>query len=616
MPIELRGHDTRVVLPDHGGGIRRLVFGEDREIPFLMPALVGEHFFTGAWPLPQDAIDYEPMSAPSWFDQTSETTAVWHQPETPYTHVKSRVEYQLVGPGTVEARFETRSHAQSYPHGYVGLFWTTLVPAGGQRGFHVIVAHNAGEHRWHYFQGGGDSWSPRANTILGPSALPAAHSTEHPPCYFLAESKLRFSLPVQVGRWGELYYSLELDSADVAFTNVLLGTAVGGPSWDVYWRLRPGECRTVRCRLTAGRWPGWEAVAQRYRSWDGCIDPDFTLRSARRDARQDLAMPERAEVGRGSALALSEKLFRARGRELLKRLGLSDRCSVGCFGGTSQNAGLDDGLSQDHMWGPYLTFLLTEEDCRLHAERLRRALEDMPEEVDGVKWIGYEDPCPRKTGVWEITSFLHMLTGLDARPKTDREWLPHLSRESFLGRRWIEQLFEAGQGRVFHDPGKQFTEVWRHWTAYVPPDIHRALLARSLFRAWNAGPEYNLQRIHKRGDRAAFDLCLARFAEEVIELAFCWNESFVPPLKWRFAHFRRLPICPAAVRRGLDSLWLTGDADERIDICRRLVDSVKLLMNDLYHVTSGPGDPLCAFAHEIHASVEDDEVKRHTRLDW
>jgi hypothetical protein len=421
MPIELRGHNTRVILPEQGAGIRRLVLGEGGEIPFLMPALTGEHFFTGVWPPPQGAIDYEAMSAPSWASQTSETTAVWHQPETPYTQVETRVEYGLVGQGTVEARFETRSHAQSYPHGYVGLFWTTLVPAGGQRGFHVMVAHDAGGRRWHYFQGGGDSWSPRANTVLGPSLLPAAHSAEHPLYYFLAKSELRFSLPVQVGRWGRLYYSVELDSADVAFTNVLLATAVGGPSWDVYWSLRPGESRIVRCRLTVGEWSGWKAVAERYRSWHGCLSPDFTLRSAKRDARQDFATPEQAEPACGSALALSEKLFRERGSELLRRLGLSDRCSVGCFGGTSQNAGLDDGLSQDHLWGPYLTFLLTQEDWRLHADRFRRALEEMPDEVDGVRWVGYEGPCPRKTGVWEITSFLQMFTGLDARPRRDRD---------------------------------------------------------------------------------------------------------------------------------------------------------------------------------------------------
>ncbi len=68
-------------------------------------------------------------------------------------------------------------------------------------------------------------------------------------------------------------------------------------------------------------------------------------------------------------------------------------------------------------------------------------------------------------------------------------------------------MFDAGQGEAFHDPGKAFSERWRHWTGYPPPDVHRALLARSLFRVWNAGPEYNLARALRRGDGLAFAQC-------------------------------------------------------------------------------------------------------------
>ena len=197
-------------------------------------------------------------------------------------------------------------------------------------------------------------------------------------------------------------------------------------------------------------------------------------------------------------MALSRRLFEQRGRPILTQLGLLDRCSVGCIGGTSQNAGLDDETSHDHVWGPYLTFLLAEDAWCEHHQRLEEAVREMPDEVDGRRWIGYEGPEPRKTAVWQMDAFLHMLTGLDRRPESDREWLEHLCRASFLGGRWTERLYDAGQGEIFHDPDKQFTERWRHWTAYVPPDIQRALLARALFRVWNAGPEYNLRRTAAR----------------------------------------------------------------------------------------------------------------------
>jgi hypothetical protein len=444
----------------------------------------------------------------------------------------------------------------------------------------------------------------------------AAHSPGHPPTYFFAESIYRFSLPIQVARWKELYYSIELDSLDIAFTDVLLGTAVGGPSWDVYWRLRPGESKSILCRLTVRPWIGWEAVEERYRSWHGCIDTSFVIEPAGYGTFQTFRLPDPFEIAPDSGLALSKKLFETRGRKLLERLNLLDRCSVGCFGGTSQNAILDDRFSRDHIWGPYLTFLLRKKDWEQHHNRLKEAIQEMPDEVDGVEWIGYDGPSPRKTDVWEIDSFLQMLTGFEARPETDREWLPYINRMGFLGRRWTERLFDAGQGEVFHDPGKQFIQLWRHWTAYVPPDIHRALLARSLFRVWNAGPEYNLKRTQARRDRIAFNLCFSRFIDEVLELAFCWNEQFVPQFKWRAALFRRLPICPGTIREGIESLWETSDSEVRLNTAEVIVNSIKMLMKDLYYLTPGLKEPLSTFAHAIHDTIEDVEVKRRTSLDW
>jgi hypothetical protein len=615
MQVTLHGHDTRVVLASESSGIRELVVGEGIEIPFLFPPLTCEHFFTGAWPPPKDEVGFEPLYAGGVVKRTSPTRATWHQPTTSYSRIETTIHYEIADRGTVEARIEARSHAASYPLGYVGLFWAMMAPPGGQRGIHLLMPAGRGKAEWRYFQGGGDSWAARANGVLGPAMATPARAQGHPARYYLTETPDRFALPIQVGRWRDLYYSLEVDSPDVAFADVLLGTAIGGASWDLYWCLRPGESRSLRCRVTVGPWSGWKAIEDRYRAWEGCLDPKFAVTPLSSKTQQPFAVPHVEALPADSGLALSEKLFQAQGRALLQRLKLLDRCSVGCFGGTSQNAGLDDAQSRDHVWGPYLTFLLQEKDWPEHGPRLKQALEGMPDRVDGVEWRGYEGPLPRKTDVHEIGAFLRVLTGMGARPETNREWLPHVSAAGFLGRRRTERLFDAGQGKVFHDPGMQFTDLWRHWTGYVPPDIHRALLARSLFRVWNAGPEYNLARARARGDAPAFALAAARFAEEVLELAFCWNERFVPQAKWRVAHLRRLPICPTAVRDGLEALTV-APAEEQMKAAADIVHSVKLLMKDLYHVPTGLGQPLCFFAHAAHAQIEDEVVKQQTELEW
>jgi hypothetical protein len=341
--------------------------------------------------------------------------------------------------------------------------------------------------------------------------------------------------------------------------------------------------------------------------------------------QQPFARPDPVQVVPGSGLALSKRLFETRGKDLLAGLNLLDRCSVGCIGGMSQNACLDDDVSKDHNWGPYLSFFLSQDDWEVHHARLKQAIQEMPDEVDGVRWRGGATGA-RKTDVWETSAFLQDLTGFDMRPETAQQW--------------------------------------QHWGAYVPPDIHRALLARSLWRVWNVGPNYNLERAQARGDSLTFDLCLARFVEEVLELAFCWNESFVPFFKWRAAHFKRLPICPEPVRTGIerlserpgmsttgvvssaDPVIPSGGAslcpgveeslgrrerslerpprddtpavkllcnnlgmDAKIKIAKTIVTSIKWLVKDLYHLDTDLEAPLFVFSHVMHETIEDPEIK-------
>ena len=315
-------------------------------------------------------------------------------------------------------------------------------------------------------------------------------------------------------------------------------------------------------------------------------------------------------------LEYSRRLFETHGRAFLERLGLLDVCSVACVGGTSQNAGVDDTVSRDHMWGPYLTFLLPDPAWRVHGRRLKRALKRLPDRVEDVEWRGYDGPEPRRTNVHEIFGFLYGLTGYKALPRHAVDWLPHLHAQSFLGRRWSERLFDAGQGAVFHDPDDQFGDLWRSFVRYPPPDIQRALLARSLFRAWNAGPEYNLTRAWQRGDSPTYAQCRSRFVDEVVEAAFCWNGSYVPAFKWRLAHFHRLPDCPAAVREGVASLAVHPPTEDVLAVADTVVQGIKHFVSERFSVSAPPDEPLSAYAHAIHAGIGSRTIREATALDW
>lgn len=313
-------------------------------------------------------------------------------------------------------------------------------------------------------------------------------------------------------------------------------------------------------------------------------------------------------------LELSRRLFEQRGRPLLQQLGLLDVCAVGCFGGTSQNAGLDDDWSRDHMWGPYLTFVLKDETCDAHFAELEKAIARMPDEVEGVCWIGYDGPEPRRTGVRETHALLRLLTGLDRPVDSEEDWIPLIERNGFLGRRWTEQLFDAGQGAVFHGPW--FEEMWRDWTKFVPLNVKLALISRSAFRIWNAGPDYNLRRLIARQDPVGVHLCTSRFVDEVMELGFTLSDRFTPSFKWRSAHFQRLSVYSIHTREAVARLIEVKDEEEILSIAGSIESEIKSVLRSMLSIRCGRNAPLSMYAHAIKRKIRNKRVKEMTNLDW
>jgi len=119
-----------------------------------------------------------------------------------------------------------------------------------------------------------------------------------------------------------------------------------------------------------------------------------------------------------------------------------------------------------------------------------------------------------------------------------------------------------------------------------------------------------------RDDKQAFSLCSNRYINEVLELAFSWNEQFIPFFKWRVTHFRCLPICPATIREGVEQLSKTITPEASIDIAITISQSIKMLMKDLYHLDTELNKPLSLFSHSMRDSIEDEKVKEYASLDW
>jgi hypothetical protein len=189
-----------------------------------------------------------------------------------------------------------------------------------------------------------------------------------------------------------------------------------------------------------------------------------------------------------------------------------------------------------------------------------------------------------------------------------------VQRTGFLGSRWTEQLFHAGQGEVFH--GMWFREMWKTWTRFVPPEVKLSLLSRSTFRLWNAGPEYNMQRLAQRGDRVGMCLCKACFISEAMEFAFTFSDQFTPSFKWRAALFERLAVFSEHTRAAIASLAVECGPEAAVAQAGSVASEVKDLLRAEYGVECESAAPLSMYAQALRRSIRSDSVREQTMLDW
>ena len=207
-----------------------------------------------------------------------------------------------------------------------------------------------------------------------------------------------------------------------------------------------------------------------------------------------------------------------------------------------------------------------------------------------------------------------MITGLKGPVDREEDWIPLIERNGFLGRRWTEQLFDAGQGAVFH--GAWFEKMWRDWTKFVPLNIKLALISRSVFRIWNAGPTYNLKRLIARRDAIGILLCKSRFIDEIMELGFTLSDQFTPSFKWRSAHFQRISVFPKETKTAIARLVEVKDVEEILSIAGFIESEIKSVLRSMFSVRCGQRTDLSMYAHAIKRKIRHKQVKEITNLDW
>jgi len=229
--------------------------------------------------------------------------------------------------------------------------------------------------------------------------------------------------------------------------------------------------------------------------------------------------------------------------------------------------GADDEISRDHGWGPQFWLYLPTDD---EYHRFGQELSERLNAAAPNPWRGYRVAGAGERAVC-VSSILTLMRGFGfrTRPQGARDWVPAdaqtpkaLPNESLL--------YFLRHGAVFHDPEGELS-AWRESLRAYPRDIWLRRLAEETFRVWHHG-EYNfIQRIARRRDPIAIQVCLGEFTTGVMRLWLLLAGDFTPYWKWLAHEFRKSPEA-AQVEPSLMRLAVTHDVEEQVElvqgICR------------------------------------------------
>lgn len=231
-------------------------------------------------------------------------------------------------------------------------------------------------------------------------------------------------------------------------------------------------------------------------------------------------------------LELSRLYYESLRPELAGRLGpVMDSAAAGLAGEGSECFGLDDGLSQDHDFGPRFLFWLPDDVLRARRAEIDAAFADLPMEFMGFRAPQASGQALFRHGPAGIRAWISAVAGLPRPPQDPLEWLAAPE----------EKLAAAVNGNLFEDNLGEFSSIRQKLTAYYPEDVRLKKMAARAMIMGQSG-QYNLPRCLKRKDGAAAFLTLGRFAEAALSFVFLLNRKYKPYYKLAARAAAGLPL--------------------------------------------------------------------------
>jgi Domain of unknown function (DUF4037) len=238
--------------------------------------------------------------------------------------------------------------------------------------------------------------------------------------------------------------------------------------------------------------------------------------------------------------------------------------SAARIGRGSEVLGFDDGVSQDHDWGPRLELFLAPADRDRCAERLAGALaNDLPHRLlrhstsfgvddDGVGLlieIEADEPVAHRVDILELGEWCEDMIGFD--PRAGVGWLDWLATSS-------HRLAEVTGGEVFHDGLGELGPIRTALTWY-PHDVWLYVLTSQWRRI--AQEEAFVGRCRQVGDDLGARLIAARLVRDLVRLCLLMERRYPPYAKWLGTAFGHLD-CAASLGPIFVSVERADDAEQ------------------------------------------------------
>lgn len=300
-----------------------------------------------------------------------------------------------------------------------------------------------------------------------------------------------------------------------------------------------------------------------------------------------------------SGLQLAEAYYNAFGKPLLgeKFSEYEKYIAVGLVGEGSECLGFDDGISEDHDFGPGFCIWIPDNIFNKVGVQMQQAYDALPK--------NFENKCRIETlegrgrvGVFTISEFYKKYIG--TMPRTNMEWL--MLPET--------HLCTATNGKIFADNLGEFSTLRNELLKFYPKDIFLKKLVARLAMMSQSG-QYNYERCMKRGEYAGAYLACGEFIKATVSTVYLLNKKYMPFYKWIFRGMNSLPIL-SEVKSLLAQLIGVVDRPENTLEKVQLIEEICTLVRqelNLQEITMGTDNFLQNHCNHIMNAITDTQIR-------